>query len=340
MARWLIAALVTLGIHIGLGMTVYSSYQPVRPLLECVEPMPDGSFVAHFGYWNRSEGALDWEVGQSNRFLGSASDLGQPTKFAPGRSRPFPKAVFKVVSPGAELTWELDGQSASATWDSRSCAGDKEALELPEPTLQKIEPVVEEKVEEKAPEPPPKEEAQPKAKPKKASDTKPAPKKRKTRPKPRPAKKVAPPPLIVSNAGDFGDVGVRTGEEDSFGSAAVKTEAPKKKPVIEPEEEGGDDGAGGDDFESERVLPRILKKVAGKYPPEESGLGRYVRVRMSLRVGVTGKVTKVRIVRSGGAAFDTEARRVARLLKFRPGTLDGKPEAMWIPWLLEFWPPR
>ena len=340
MARWLIAALVTLGLHTGLGMTVYSSYEPVRPMLECVEPMPDGSFVAHFGYWNRSEDALDWEIGLSNRFLGSSSDRGQPTMFAPGRSRPFPKAAFKVVSPGTELTWELDGQSASATWDSRPCAGEKEELELPEPTLQKIEPVVEEKVEEKVPEPPPKEEAPPKVQPKKASDSKPTPRKRKARRKPKPAKKVAPPPLIVSNAGDFGDVGVRTGEEDSFGSAAVKTDPPKKKPVVETEEDGSDDGAGGDDFENVRVLPRILKKVAGKYPPEESGLGRYVRVRMSLRVGVTGKVTKVRIVRSGGAAFDIEARRVARLLRFRPGTLNGKAEAMWTPWLLEFWPPR
>ena len=65
MTRWMVAALITLGIHTGAGVAVVSTYHPVKPFLECVEPMPDGSFVAHFGYWNRSAEPMNWDVGES-----------------------------------------------------------------------------------------------------------------------------------------------------------------------------------------------------------------------------------------------------------------------------------
>jgi len=344
MARWLVAGLITLIIHTGVGVAVVSTYNPVKPILECVEPMPDGSFVAHFGYWNRSEETLQWDVGATNKFLGAQENRGQTTIFASGRSRPFPKAAFKVVSAGEELRWELDGQLATASVSSRSCSTKVEAPELPEPQLQKIEPVVEEaKPEPPQEQPKPQEEATPREEAQKETKNepppRPRPKSRKPRKQRKRAKKVEPAPLIVSSAGDFGDVGVRTGEEDSFGSAAVKTDAPKNE---EPVASGGDAESEGTSAPAprKRLLPRILKKVAGKYPPQESGLGRYVKVKLSLRVGPKGRVQKVRILRGGGSVFDKEALRVAKLLKFRPGTIDGIPEAMWIPWEIEFWPPR
>ena len=110
MKRWVIASLITVGLHAGAGIAVVSNYRPVRPLLECVEAMPDGSFVAHFGFWNRGTATKSREVGATNRFLGVEADRGQVTVFAAGRSRPFPKAAFKVVSAG--LHW-------SGSWTAR-----------------------------------------------------------------------------------------------------------------------------------------------------------------------------------------------------------------------------
>ena len=132
---------------------------------------------------------------------------------------------------------------------------------------------------------------------------------------------------------------VQSGEEDSFGSASVRTKAPAEDPVERPEPVETKE-PGGPPAERKRVLPKALKKVAGVYPAEQSGLGRYVKVRLSLQIGPRGTVQRVRVLRSGGAAFDKEARRVAKLMRFRPGTVDGKPETMSIPWVIEFWPPR
>lgn len=334
-----VTALVIAGsLHVAVAVAVYANYKPLRPIFECVESSPDGSFVAHFGFWNRTRDRVDRPVGDENSFNGDVADRGQPRLFPRGRSRPYPKAHFRVVSGGEPLLWQLDGHFAVAMWGARPCSVEPEPLERPEPKLQKIKPVVDEKPDAK--EEPKKTEEAPKKPEVKAERTR-KPKvrrKKKRKRKPVVAEVV---PLIVSNAGEFGTIGVIGGDIDQFGSGGLGASTPAAE--VSDDLDAADGGSGvADEAPNKTVGPKILAqgKVTGKYPPEASGLGRYVKVEMSLLVGTNGRVRKVRVIRSGGKLFDREARRVGHALKFRPGTTDGVPREMWVPWILEFLPPR
>jgi len=206
----------------------------------------------------------------------------------------------------------------------------REKVELPKP-----EPP-------KPPEPPP---PKPEPEPEVAEAPKPKPKpKRKRRkgqpkrkkpaaaPKPEPAPEVAPEPapLVLSNLGLTGGVAVQSGEEDIFGDPSVAATKENTRPP--PEVDEAPKGP------PKRVAPRVVKRANGSYPDDAPHLGRVVEVTLRLQVDEEGKVAKIHVVKGAGAAFDREARKTARRLRFKPGTLDDVPTPMWVPWVVVFEP--
>jgi RHS repeat-associated protein len=112
----------------------------LSPILECVERLDRSHFVAVFGYRNASrdasrrtaverhhepskrDGAVHIPVGRRNQFLPRPTDRHQPTEFAFGRIR----NVARVPFDGNELTWQLNGQEATADRHSPECENDIE----------------------------------------------------------------------------------------------------------------------------------------------------------------------------------------------------------------------
>lgn len=94
---------------------------PVRPILECVSPNPDGSFTAYFGYKNENAGAVNVELGNTNKFTPNPQDRGQPTVFQPGRTPYYPNAAFAVRFDGNNLVWTLLGRTSTASRNSTRC---------------------------------------------------------------------------------------------------------------------------------------------------------------------------------------------------------------------------
>lgn len=89
------------------------------------------------------------------------------------------------------------------------------------------------------------------------------------------------------------------------------------------------------------VAPRLVSapspaRLRAIYPMEARRAGLEGNVSMKILVSVTGRVTRVRILRRAGSGFDEAARKLARELKFAAGTRDGKPVAVWIPWTYKF----
>jgi protein TonB len=54
------------------------------------------------------------------------------------------------------------------------------------------------------------------------------------------------------------------------------------------------------------------------YPSAQRRAGREGEVTLELEVGADGRVGRVEVVKSGGAAFDSAARAVARRMRFKP----------------------
>ena len=196
------------------------------------------------------------------------------------------------------------------------------------------------------PPPPPKAEPEPKPEP-----PKPKPKKKrkrikraKAKPKapPKPPPEVAPPkaepaPLVLENVNLTGKVAVQQGESDLFGDPSIKATKSNTRPQDnqEGEEEGEIDAP---KTPPKRVLPKPKRAVKGRYPEDAPRLGRTVEVKLSLLVDTTGKVKTVKVVRGAGAAFDRAAKRQAKAITFKPGTVGGVPKAMWVPWTFAFQP--
>jgi uncharacterized repeat protein (TIGR01451 family) len=93
--------------------------QALTPKLKCVEPGPNGGFLAHFGYDNPNSEAFDYPVtAENNGFDPEPLDRGQPTHFNPGLH----EDLFQVESKdGGDLTWTLTGNAATASHDSTPC---------------------------------------------------------------------------------------------------------------------------------------------------------------------------------------------------------------------------
>lgn len=95
----------------------------VQPILECVVRNADGTYTAHFGYQSDATGAVSIAAGSNNnKFSPSPKDRGQPSVFQPGRSPAWPNSAFMVVFGGQALTWQLNGQTVTATSNSLPCA--------------------------------------------------------------------------------------------------------------------------------------------------------------------------------------------------------------------------
>ncbi|HET8645365.1 MAG TPA: cadherin-like domain-containing protein, partial [Vicinamibacteria bacterium] len=92
---------------------------PVRPLLECVLPLPNGRFAAVFGYDNPNPVPVPVALGQDNAFDPEPADRGQPQAFMPGRT-PADEGAFQATFAGS-LTWRLKGLSVTASETTRPC---------------------------------------------------------------------------------------------------------------------------------------------------------------------------------------------------------------------------
>lgn len=88
--------------------------QAVQPILECVSKNNDGSYTAHFGYFNPNEMVVNtslrhhnnlWPAGGDNHIL--------PTSFEPGRH----EDVFRISFTSKQLEWRLLGSVVTASQD-------------------------------------------------------------------------------------------------------------------------------------------------------------------------------------------------------------------------------
>ncbi len=99
------------------GTTVTASGpNGISPVVEFVEDNGDGTYTAHFGYYNRNNFTVAIPIGAENKFhYHGQSDLslGQPVQFIAGRHWNY----FTVDFDGSHLVWALFGKSATATGD-------------------------------------------------------------------------------------------------------------------------------------------------------------------------------------------------------------------------------
>jgi len=355
----LLAAFV---VHALGGVYLWATYSPVRPIVECVEQRKDGRWVAHFGWSTQGEEPHKEPVGSSNRMFGAgidAEDVGQPTSFVPGRTPKYPKAPLQIVFKGA-VTWELGNHEVTAYQVSNICTLDEQKAVPEMPQIQKIK-VEPPKPKEEPPPPPPKKEEPPppkeepkvektKPKPKKATVRKKGQPKRKKKPKKQPKvepKKAEPVPVTLTNVNLSGTgIAVQKGEQDNFGDPSVKaTRSNSNQAQGEKTQDGGGDPGGTGDGPATKpkrppkiVSPKVLSRPSVKWPAEAPLLGRVVTVRLSLTVGKDGKVKKVKVIKGAGNVFNKAAIKVAKKIKFKPGTRGGKPIVLPVPWTVVFQP--
>ncbi|MCF7911744.1 MAG: LruC domain-containing protein [Candidatus Cloacimonetes bacterium] len=96
----------------------------IYPVLECVESLGDGVYLAHFGYLNDYDVTQQIPIGWDNRFENTSNwDMGQYTVFDPGRH----ENVFTVefTEDTGWIRWRLSGTlgygCATATIESYEC---------------------------------------------------------------------------------------------------------------------------------------------------------------------------------------------------------------------------
>jgi Bacterial Ig-like domain (group 3)/Putative Ig domain len=96
---------------------------PVMPFLDCVRFNGDETnpvYTAYFGYNNTGPVPFTFTVGADNAVAPGSSDAGQPTTFNVGN---YPR-VFPVQFDGVfvkEVSWELNGATATASASSPAC---------------------------------------------------------------------------------------------------------------------------------------------------------------------------------------------------------------------------
>jgi TonB family protein len=330
-----------------LAWAVVATYYPVRPRLLCTMPLGTGEVAAYFGYFSEAEVPLDVPLGEENLVSAFARVEAPVTRFVPGSSGSWPDAAFVAtfrpqdVPPGERLSWTLGPRTVRLSDDTPRCAipAMKEVPEdvawvkpKPEPPPEpKPEPPPEPKLEPKPeppPEPPPAEKRPPRTKTDK-------PQQAATPPKPE-----APVALALTGLTNLdGGMAIQKGEFDSLGDAAVEA----TRETTAPREGGRPDGTAGGTGdgparEPKRVAARVKVRPKGQWPDDAPPRAGAVLVRLSLLVGVDGKVKQVRVVRKAGEAFDREAVEVGMKALFEPATVDGEPVESWVPWDVEFTP--
>lgn len=84
--------------------------QAVIPKLEGCRANANGTYTADWGYFNMNAASVSIPIGSLNKFYPGNANQGQPTTFLAG-----PRTnVFSTTYSGSELTWILDGHTASA----------------------------------------------------------------------------------------------------------------------------------------------------------------------------------------------------------------------------------
>ena len=83
------------------------------PRVQCVSPGPGQTFSARFSYVNSNTANKVLQIGNLNEITPAPRAQGQPRVFQPGDHRD----VFTASSPGGNLIWHLDGNTAVATAD-------------------------------------------------------------------------------------------------------------------------------------------------------------------------------------------------------------------------------
>lgn len=100
---------------------------PIKPIMECVDVVRDGSYTATYGYQNDNPFEISVPIGGQNKFDPNPEDRGQPNKFFPGLIN----GVFTVNFPSETITWNLRDQSAQATRDSDLCLNSQGCRDTP-----------------------------------------------------------------------------------------------------------------------------------------------------------------------------------------------------------------
>ncbi|HEX2733470.1 MAG TPA: TonB-dependent receptor [Polyangiaceae bacterium] len=84
--------------------------------------------------------------------------------------------------------------------------------------------------------------------------------------------------------------------------------------------------------------PQLTHSIEPEYPATQVDLQTTVVVGLALTIDVTGKVSDVQVLESGGPDFDAAALKAARELEFSPALRNGEPSAAKIPFRFEFKP--
>lgn len=85
--------------------------------------------------------------------------------------------------------------------------------------------------------------------------------------------------------------------------------------------------------------PELIQDSPAHYPDAALATRSSAKVTLQLTIDATGAVTQVEVKESAGPAFDGEALRAARGLRFKPARVDGKPAPVLVGYVYEFNPP-
>jgi hypothetical protein len=99
-------------------ITAFSGFA-ITPVAECVEDLPSGELMAHFGYQSNEKITVEIPVGDGNYFEPNPIGRGQPTLFKPGY---LPNAFTAVIQPQTIGSWVVLSAKASANGKTTRCA--------------------------------------------------------------------------------------------------------------------------------------------------------------------------------------------------------------------------
>jgi len=172
----------------------------------------------------------------------------------------------------------------------------------------------------------------------------PPPKRVEKKPEPQPEHKPPPPPRGLPPA--YGiklentvtaapGTGIQVPVGDSLSMKPDTARKPTGKPV------GTEDGEGEGEISTTplarvKVMPRLTRDSVAEYPAKVRRLGIQGRVVLQLVVDGRGKVIRRRVIKSLHPLLDEVSLEAARSLRFKPGTLDGEPIRVKIPYTYVF----
>lgn len=93
--------------------------QPVRPIVDCVEPLSPTEWRAHFGYASDASDQVEIPVSVFNRVWPPPLERGQPTRFGQGTRKDVLSVSF---NPLGYTVWVLGTTFAVATPKSPRCS--------------------------------------------------------------------------------------------------------------------------------------------------------------------------------------------------------------------------